>query len=1180
MTWYHILYNFFIYGLLTYSILLLLFYVFVAYYAAGETRRHLRKASFTDYKIIASSSYVPGISILAPAYNEGATIIESVRSLLNIHYNNLELIVINDGSKDDTLQKLIDGFDLKEITWLVEPHISTRAVRAVYKSNNSVYHKLLVVDKVNGGKADALNMGVNIASNQYLVCIDVDCILEQDALLKLIKPFLEEDKRVIAAGGVVRIANSCIIENGKLVKVNLPKQVLPRIQTLEYMRAFLLGRMAWSRLDGLLIISGAFGAFDREIVIKVGGYNSKTVGEDMELIVRMRRYMEESKLPYKVAYIPDPLCWTEAPASFKILGRQRNRWTRGTIETLKIHRKMFFNSTYGVLGMLSYPYWFFFEFMAPLIEFIGFVLFIIFALFGLIDWKFFLVLTGCIFSMGFLYSVFAILMEVLTYNQYKKPADVIKLVMAALLEPFLFHPFVVWAAVRGNIDLLRKKNAWGEMTRQGFSSQPATTMTSAKGNSIAKEMIPVFSNGAISAESKYILAKTKAQKLAIFIATIKLRFFEGAREFVKYAILLLLFFVLGRVFELVYDNALHGLPQHVERVIRFGLFNDVSFVLQACFCLYAPFALLYLVNKKSAKYCMVVLCTLLVLIQFSLSKYFLTTLVPLGADLWAYSVADIRQTVSAAGIQIWILILMMALLLCIITSFIYLPSKIKISKRLAMASLFIFIFATATKLSFLTNKLLPGEEYSNTLSINKSYFFFAASMHYFFPGKIDTGEYSGNTLAYTTDRPAAFKYVDEKNYPFLHFVDSSADVLSPFFNKSSAPPNIVILVVEGLGRAFTNKGAYLGNFTPFIDSLSNHSLYWENFLSEGGRTFAVFPSLLGSLPFAKNGFNELGENMPQHFSLLSLLKRNGYNTSFSYGGDSHFDNMDVFMKKNNIDTIKDEHTFPSGYEKMPGQSTWGYGDKELFRRYLETGAPGKPYINVLLTVSTHSPFFINQQETYMQRFEQRMVELGFTENQKKEHRNYKYQYASILFTDDAIKSFINNYKQRADFNNTVFLITGDHRMPEIPMATKLDRYHVPLVIYSPLLNRTAKFSSISTHFDITPSLLAWLKHNYSLKVPDVASWMGSGLDTTRDFRNTHAYPLMQTKNEVSDFIMGGYMLDGSDLFHIYSNMDIEPEQNDQKANELKMAFNRFRQKNEQFIKGAKLIPDSLYKKYQ
>ena len=472
MSWQTIIVDIFTYGLLLYSTLLLSGYLFIGIYSIGEVRNYLRKNSFTDYRVLAGSSEAPSISILAPAYNEGANIIENVRSLLSINYNNLEVIIINDGSKDDSLDKLIAAYDLYKADFFVNPQIATKDVKGVYKSRKPVYRKLIVVDKQNGGKADALNVGVNIAQNNYIVCIDVDCILEQDALLKLAKPFLETtNQRVIATGGVIRIANSCIIENGRLVKVNLPEQFLPRVQTLEYIRAFLLGRMAWSRLNGLLLISGAFGAFDRDIVIKCGGYNHNTVGEDMELVVRMRRYMEEQKEPYRVSFIPDPLCWTEAPASFKILGRQRNRWTRGTIETLQLHKVMFLNPKYGLLGMLSYPYWFFFEFLAPIVEFLGFVSFLIFVLLGLIHWSFFLGLLFFIFSFGFLYSVFAILMEVLTYNQYKRSKDVLKLVATAFLEPFIFHPFVVWSAIMGNIDLLRKKNAWGEMTRQGFTKK-------------------------------------------------------------------------------------------------------------------------------------------------------------------------------------------------------------------------------------------------------------------------------------------------------------------------------------------------------------------------------------------------------------------------------------------------------------------------------------------------------------------------------------------------------------------------------------------------------------------------------------------------------------------------------------------------------------------------------------
>jgi cellulose synthase/poly-beta-1,6-N-acetylglucosamine synthase-like glycosyltransferase len=472
MNWMQIISDFLTYGILLYSLLLLLFYLFIAFYSVGETREYIRKSSFTDYSIMAVSEKTPSVSILAPAYNEGATIIENVRSLLSVHYNNIELIVINDGSKDDSLQKLIEAYELESVPWWATQHIGTKPVRGVYKSKNPVYKKLTVVDKENGGKADALNVGINIASHKYIVCIDVDCILEQDAMLKLVKPFLEQrEVRVIATGGVVRIANSCEVKQGKITKINLPEQFLPRVQTLEYIRAFLLGRMAWSRMNGLLLISGAFGAFDREIVIKAGGYNHKTVGEDMELVVRMRRYMEEQKQPYLVAYIPDPLCWTEAPATYKILGRQRNRWTRGTIETLKIHRKMFFNPRYGVLGTVSYPYWVFFEFLAPIIEFVGLIAFLLMAALGLVDWPFFFALLAFIFSFGFLYSVFAILMEVLTYNQYKKQKDVFKLIGTAFLEPILFHPFVVWSAIKGNIDFLRKKKSWGEMTRKGFAAK-------------------------------------------------------------------------------------------------------------------------------------------------------------------------------------------------------------------------------------------------------------------------------------------------------------------------------------------------------------------------------------------------------------------------------------------------------------------------------------------------------------------------------------------------------------------------------------------------------------------------------------------------------------------------------------------------------------------------------------
>src|SRR6218665_2450602 len=373
--------------ILGYAILIMSSYLLLAYLSTKELRGYLKKNSFVDYDVLLTSEFAPKLSLIAPAYNEGLTIEENVKSLLSLNYNNYQAIVVNDGSKDNSMEILIKKYDLILSEREFHPQIETKKIKGIYVSRNAAYKKLIVVDKENGGKADALNVGLNIAENPYVVCIDVDCILDKDSLLKLAKPFLESHgKRIIATGGVVRIANQCVIKNGRLVEVNIPDRMLPRIQVLEYLRDFLLGRMAWGRLDGLLLISGAFGAFDKEVAIMAGGYSTKTVGEDMELIVRMRRYMLENKLPYAVSYIPDPLCWTEAPEDFSIFKKQRSRWMRGTIETLSFHKKMFLNPKYKLLGMLSVPYWTLFEFLAPGIEFIGLVITVLFIIFGLLNW--------------------------------------------------------------------------------------------------------------------------------------------------------------------------------------------------------------------------------------------------------------------------------------------------------------------------------------------------------------------------------------------------------------------------------------------------------------------------------------------------------------------------------------------------------------------------------------------------------------------------------------------------------------------------------------------------------------------------------------------------------------------------------------------------------------------------
>ncbi|MES2863184.1 MAG: glycosyltransferase [Bacteroidota bacterium] len=457
------------YFILIFAISVMVSYIILAMISAFALRGYHRKNRFINYNALLALPDTPKVSLIAPAYNEGKTIEENVKSLLSINYNNFDVIVVNDGSKDDSIPVLVAAFELQKTDEVYDAQIATKEVRGIYKSTNPSYSKLIVVDKFNGGKADALNTGINISTNPYIVCIDVDCIMDKDVLLKLAKPFLERsDKRIIATGGVVRIANSCVIKSGKLIKVNAPENWVARIQVLEYLRAFLLGRMAWSKLDGLLLISGAFGMFDREIVIESGGYNTKTVGEDMELVIRMRRYMMDNKREYAVQYIPDPLCWTEAPESYDILRKQRSRWTRGTMETLWIHRGMFFNPKYKMIGMVSYPYWLVYEYLAPIVECIGLLITLLFVCLGIINWKFFMLLVLLVYSFSVMFSMLAIYTEEATFRKYTTFSDLRKLVFIAHLEAIIFHPFTVYAAIRGNWEKIKGNKGWGEMTRKGF----------------------------------------------------------------------------------------------------------------------------------------------------------------------------------------------------------------------------------------------------------------------------------------------------------------------------------------------------------------------------------------------------------------------------------------------------------------------------------------------------------------------------------------------------------------------------------------------------------------------------------------------------------------------------------------------------------------------------------------
>jgi cellulose synthase/poly-beta-1,6-N-acetylglucosamine synthase-like glycosyltransferase len=461
------------YFFLFYTISIFSTYFWLAIVSARELIKDHNQAKNTNFDSILSSPFAPMISVIAPAFNESLTIVENIKALLVLYYPSFEIIVVNDGSRDNTLEKAIEAFDLEKVPYVVDYRIPCQEIRGIYKSRKRAFSNLTIIDKFNGGKADALNSGVNIAKGDYFISIDVDSIIDPYALQKMIKPFLEAtDRKVIATGGVIGIANSCKIADGQLIEIDVPTNIWARFQVIEYTRAFLMGRMAWSRLDGLLLISGALGLFDKEVAIGCGGYLTTTVGEDMELVVRMRKYMSKNKLKYRVAYVPDPLCWTEVPSNLRVLGRQRNRWTRGSIDTLFIHWNLFFNPKYGFMGMVSHPFWVFFEWLAPIVETIGILYFIIIATLGTPNWPFFFVMLFFVYFFSIMFSTYGILYDLLAYHRYKQKRMIFKLVLTAWLEPILFHPLVVFWALSGNFDFfIRRKKTWGNMTREGFSNK-------------------------------------------------------------------------------------------------------------------------------------------------------------------------------------------------------------------------------------------------------------------------------------------------------------------------------------------------------------------------------------------------------------------------------------------------------------------------------------------------------------------------------------------------------------------------------------------------------------------------------------------------------------------------------------------------------------------------------------
>ncbi|PFP30320.1 glycosyl transferase [Bacillus sp. AFS073361] len=450
-----------------YMVIVISFYSVILMISFFQLRKEYQLDRVQAYEDYADEFYTKPVSIIVPAYNEEAGIIQSVRSLLSVDYPTYEVIVVNDGSTDQTLAKVIEHYDMKEIKKVVRRQVDTKPIGRIYQS--AILSNLFLIDKENGGKADALNVGLNFSHYPYFCSLDGDSVLEQDAFLKVMKPIIDSNEEVIASGGSVRIANGCQIKNGHIQKIGLSNKPLVVMQIIEYLRAFLMGRIGLSRHNLLLIISGAFGVFSKQWVIAAGGYKTDTVGEDMELVVRIHRLLREKKIKKKIVYVPDPVCWTEVPEDVTFLRRQRRRWHRGLLESLWTHRKITFNPKYGSIGLISFPYFWIVEFFGPVIECLGYLFMILCLLLGgiYIEFAILLFLLSCIY--GSIFSMTSVLLEEWSLTRYPKVSDIMKLFLYSLTETIWYRPLTVFWRCEGIWQMIIGDRSWGEMKRKGVS---------------------------------------------------------------------------------------------------------------------------------------------------------------------------------------------------------------------------------------------------------------------------------------------------------------------------------------------------------------------------------------------------------------------------------------------------------------------------------------------------------------------------------------------------------------------------------------------------------------------------------------------------------------------------------------------------------------------------------------
>ena len=628
-------------------------------------------------------------------------------------------------------------------------------------------------------------------------------------------------------------------------------------------------------------------------------------------------------------------------------------------------------------------------------------------------------------------------------------------------------------------------------------------------------------------------------------------------------VFLLIIFLLKSI-EFFWVNTTQNLPEDSYEFLLRAYAFDFGYVSVFMAITLIPFFILYLLKPIFYKISYFISIAFIIIIYFLLIIFFKESLIPLDASIFIYSFKEIQETINASGNNSMGIFFILFLLLLFAAVLYLLFRRIKYSKIFSYTLLIISIVFL-----LLISESLPRR---NRYSLDISYFitnnklvYFIHKTYLYLSQKDITDNFnivsiSKNIQDYQSSHPS-FNY-QSKTYPFLHQSFDYKDKIGGFFNFKKEKPNIVIIITESLSRAFSGEEAYLTSFTPFLDSLAEHSLYWKNTVATAERTFGAPPSILASVPYGKEGFSYYQNKMPYHISLLEYLHQVSYHTNFYYGGWNYFQSMGYLFDFSHVDTML-SGDWGKPYHKLEKNKqgfSWGYPDEDLFRKAMELEQVNqkKPLLDIFLTLNMHSPFIPPKGNYYFNLFEKILTQKDISEEEKQNLERNKKELTTVLSTDDAMRYYINLFKKRKDFENTIFIITGDHRMGSIYHRSKVDKYHVPLIIYSPLLKEGKRFSSVVSHLDITPTIAALMRDNFKIPIPENIHWLGQVLDTTCTFKCNQEMAFMRNSREIIDYLSDDYFLSEDVLYQVQDDMKLTVLKNDSILKALQKKLNTFK----------------------